>query len=547
MAWFRGPGRGRSGYGAGRVAAATLLVATSLLSTGGVGAETLLRGRLNADILSLDPGTRRDENTDAVVLHMVEGLVAFREDGSIGPLLAEGWTVSEDGRTYRFTLRPGIQFHNGAPLKAEDVVWSLKRYLQPATRWRCRFEFGAGGITSIEAVNAPDPRTVEVTLGRATPFFLKILARPDCGGTGILHRDSVGPDGVFRAPIGTGPFMLKEWRRNQYVELERFDRYSALPGERDGNAGNRQALVDRVRFLIIPDGSAARAALLRGNLDVLDALSPSELAGVEGQPGVRLEINPTMDFYQLLLQTRDPLLSDVRLRQAIASAIDTGGLAKAVTWGTAPANNSPVPVVSPYHGTVQAALRAKNLTEARRLAAEAGYKGQPLTLITNRRYPQMFDSAVLIQAMAAEAGINLEIETLDWATQLDRYAKGDYQMMAFAYSARLDPSLNFGSIIGEKAKDARKVWDTPAARDLLSRSVDTADPAERQRIFDEMHRQFMADVPAVNLFNSSRIAAVRLNVTGYKGWPAAQQRLWGVGLAPDKPVGTHAAVKDGPA
>ncbi|MBP7338680.1 ABC transporter substrate-binding protein [Niveispirillum sp.] len=525
---------------------AVLAMALSALVTYGAGAQTVLRGRLNADILSLDPGVRRDENTDAVVLHLVEGLVAFREDGSIGPLLAQSWTVSDDGRTYRFALRPGILFHNGATLTADDVVWSLKRYLAPATRWRCRFEFGAGGITGIEDIAAPDPGTVLVTLSRATPFFLKILARPDCGGAGILHRDSWGADGALITPIGTGPFRLGEWRRNQFIELDRFDRYAALPGDRDGNAGNRQALVDKVRFLIIPDGSAARAALLRGNLDVLDALSPAEVAGVQGQPGIRVEINPTMDFYELLFQTHDPLLSDVRMRRAIALAIDTAGLTRAVTWGTARANASPVPVVSPYYGPVEAQPRPKDVAEARRLTAEAGYTGQPIRLITNRRYPQMFDSAVLIQAMAAEAGINVEIETLDWATQLDRYAKGDYQMMAFAFSARLDPSLNFGSIIGDKAKDPRKVWDTPAARDLLRQSIDEAEPAQRQQIFDELHRQFMADVPAVILFNTSRIAAVRQNVTGYKGWPAAQQRLWGVGLEPpDRPRAN--AAKDGPA
>jgi peptide/nickel transport system substrate-binding protein len=495
-----------------------------------VAAETVLRARLNADILSLDPGARRDENTDAVILHLVEGLVASREDGSVGPMLASGWTVSPDGRTYTFALRQGVTFHNGAPLTSAEVVWSLKRYLDPKTRWRCRFEFGDEGITQIESILAPDPRTVVVRLSKPAPMFLKTLARGDCGGTGIMHPDSVGPDGAIRRLIGTGPFEVSSWKRNQFIELARFARYASLPGPRDGNTGGKRALVDKVRFLVIPDGSAARAALLRGNLDVLDALSPTELAGVRGKKGVRLEINPTMDLYTVLFQTKDPVIGDARLRRAIALSIDTAGLAKAVTWDTAKGNNSPVPRVSPFYGPVLAAPRRVDIAEARRLAKAAGYRGQPIRLVTNRRYPQCFDAAVLIQAMAAQAGINIQIDTLDWATQLDRYTTGEYQAMVEPFSARLDPSLSFGVLIGDKAKDPRKAWSTPRARELLKRSMQVEGQADRQAAFNDLQRAFMEDTPAIALFSSSRIAAVRQNVTGYKGWPAAQQRLWGVGL-----------------
>lgn len=506
------------------------VLAVCLGLAGAARAETVLRARLNADILSLDPGARRDENTDAVILHVVEGLVASREDGSIGPMLASRWTVSPDGRTYTFALRRGVTFQNGAPLTSAEVVWSLKRYLDPKTRWRCRFEFGDEGIARIESITAPDPGTVVIRLSRPAPMFLKTLARNDCGGTGILHPDSVGSDGAIRRLIGTGPFEVSTWKRNQFIELSRFARYAALPGPRDGNTGGKHALVDKVRFLIIPDGSAARAALLRGSLDVLDALSPTELAGVRGKPGVRLEINPTMDLYAVLFQTQDPVLGDARLRRAIALSIDTAGLAKAVTWGTAKGNTSPVPLVSPFFGPVQASQRRVDLAEARRLAKAAGYKGQPIRLVTNRRYPQCFDAAVLIQAMAAQAGINIQIDTLDWASQLDRYATGQYQAMVLPFSARLDPSLNFGLLIGDKAKDPRKAWSTPQARALLRRSMEVERRADRQAAFDDLQRAFMEDTPAIVLFSSSRIAAVRRNVTGYKGWPAAQQRLWGVGL-----------------
>lgn len=493
-------------------------------------AETTLRSRLNADILTTEPADRRDENTDGVLLHVVEGLVASRDDGSVAPLLASGWTVSPDGTAYTFTLRPDVKFHNGAPLTSAEVIWTLKRYFRPGSHWRCKLDFSDEGIGKLVSLDAPDAHTVVITMDRPAPLLLKILSRTDCTGTGILHPDSVGPDGAWRAPIGTGPFKIGEWRRNQSVELIKFDDYAALPGPTDGYVGDKTALVDRIRFLVIPDGSAAVAALLRGSLDILDNLSPTELGTVRDKPGVRLDVAPTMDFNAFLFQVTDPVLSDARLRRAIALTIDTAGLTKAITWNTSVPNNSPVATTSPFYGPVERDLRKPDLAEARRLAHEAGYDGRPIKLITNHRYPQLFDMAVLVQAMARRAGINLEIETLDWAGQLARYGSGNYQMMALTFSARLDPSLLFNVLIGDKARDPRKVWSTPEARDMLRRSMETDDATARQAVFDDMHRAFMDFVPAIVLFNTSRITAMHDNVTGYHGWAGAQQRLWGVAL-----------------
>ncbi|HEX3367448.1 ABC transporter substrate-binding protein [Phenylobacterium sp.] len=493
-------------------------------------APSLLRARLNADILSSDPGTRRDENTDAVLLHVVEGLVAVREDTSIGPLLASRWTVAPDGKTYVFQLRPGIVFHNGAPLTSADVVWSLNRYLDPKTRWRCLSDLSKGGLAEVTAVTAHGPLTVSISLDRPAPLFLKTLARADCGGTGILQRASVDPHGAWVAPIGTGPFRFAAWKRNQYIELRRFDRYQARPGPPDGNTGGKTAAVDTVRFLVIPDGSAARAALLRGELDVLDNLNPVELAALRGKSGVRIQSAPSDDLYALLLQTRDPLLRDPRFRRALAISLDTAALTRAITRGEGRPDSGPVPSPSPFYGPVESAPIRPDLAQARRLLTACGYRGQAIKLATNQRYPLMFDSAVVIQAMAKQAGINFEIETLDWATQLARYAAGDYQAMTFGYSARLDPSLTFASLIGDKAKDPRKVWDTPAARRLLDRSMAEADPVRRQAVFDDLTRAWRQDTPSVVLFNSGRITALRSTVSGYRSWPAQQQRLWGVAV-----------------
>ncbi len=500
------------------------------LMAGPAAAETVLRGRLNADILAMDPAGVRDGNTDAIQAHLFEGLVAFREDGSVGPLLANGWTVSADGKTYTFALRQSVVFHNGDRLTSADVVWSLKRYLGAGKKWRCGSDLGPGGVAAIKTISAPDDFTVKVELDHAAPMFLKTLARPDCGGTGIMSPASVGPDGAWLKPVGTGPFMLKTWKRNQYIDLLRFPQYASLPGPRDGLTGGKQVGVDRVRILIIPDSTAALGAVLSGGIDVLDEVSSQDQETVRMSKSVTLGQSPVMDTYTILMQTRDPLLSDVRLRRAIAMSIDSVGLARTVTHGTALANRSPVPRSSAFFGPVEARMPPADLAEARRLVKASGYKGQPITIVTNHRYPEHFDSAVIVHAMARQIGLNVHIETVDWATEVERYSTGNYQLMAFAFSARLDPSLNFGLFVGDKQSDPRKVWDSPAARTLLREATEAADTVARQKAFDALHEAFVADTPAIVLYNSTRVYAVRKNVTGYKAWVADIPRFWGVGF-----------------
>ncbi|MGH8270532.1 MAG: ABC transporter substrate-binding protein, partial [Steroidobacteraceae bacterium] len=203
---------------------------------------------------------------------------------------------------------------------------------------------------------------------------------------------------------------------------------------------------------------------------------------------------------------------------------------KAITWGTAAPDDSAVPVTSPYHGPVEARLRAPNVPLARKRLATCGYRGEPITLMANHRYPMMFDAAVLVQAMAAQAGIHLSIDTMDWASQLSHYLDGSYQAMVFAFSSKLDPSLNFLQLIGSKASDPRKVWDTARARSLLAASMAIGDRSVRQQYFDRLTTALLEDVPAIILFNSTRIAAVRPDVTGFAEWPAGEPRYWNVAL-----------------
>jgi peptide/nickel transport system substrate-binding protein len=490
--------------------------------------DSVLRVRLAADIRSTDPGTNRDDNTDAVVLHTVEGLVALREDTSIGPMLASDIAVSSDGLRYTFTLRAGVRFHDGAPLTAADVVWSWHRYLDPRTGWRCLPEFDGRGMTKLLSVEAVNARTVVFRFERAAPLILATMARTDCGGSGIMHKTSVGADGKWIAPVGTGPYKFGEWKRGQYVDLVRYDGYASLPGGRDGYTGGKQALAGKLRFMVIPDEVAGKTALYSGAIDVFPEARPIDVDEIRKNPRTKIEVAPSMDMFALLFQTRDPLLRDVRIRRALALSLDTPGIAATVTEGSSKRNNSVIPASSPYYDAVQATGFTRDIPQARKLLAQAGYHGEPIKLIANKRHSESFDTAVLVQAMAAEAGIIIDIEVLDWATQLDRYTKGKYQSMAFIYSARLDPSLSYEMVSGPKATEPRKVWDDPDVQAKLALSIRLSERVRRQAVFDELHRKMLNDVPLIVLFNGADAVGLRKNVIGFKSWAPAKPRLWNV-------------------
>ncbi len=511
-----------------RTATATALAAALLCGGVQIAEASTLRIQLRADIRSINPGVNRDANTDGVVLQMVEGLVAYGEDALPKPLLAEKVEISPDGRSYTFTLRQGVKFHNGAPLTAADVLWSWNRYMDPKTDWRCLSEFDGRGLVKVETVTAPDDKTVVFQLDKPSALFLSSLARTDCAMTGILHKDSLKADGSFDKPIGTGPFKLGEWKRGEYIKLDRFADYASLPGKIDGMTGAKKPLVDEVRFVVIPDNATAKAALLRGDIDVVPDIANSDIAELKKNDKVKTSVITSMSLVGLIIQTRDPLLQNVKLRQAIAAAIDVKELVATITDGLGTPNNSIIPMLSAYYGAAQKEGWAYDPAAARKRLAEAGYKGEKIVMLANKRYPESFDAAVVAQQMLKAVGLNVEIEVLEWATQLDRYTKGNYQMQAFPYSGRMDPALSYESMTGPKDKQPRKLWDNPEVQALLDKSMVVNDRAGRQAIFDTLHRRFLAEVPMVMLYNGIVGGAMSAKTQGYVSTVSSLPRAWEV-------------------
>src|SRR5690606_15557118 len=271
--------------------------------------------RINADMRATD-GLNRDANTDTILHHIFETLVGFRDDLTIGPVLAESWEISDDGRTYTFTLRDGATFHNGDPVTSQDVKWNWDRRVAAGEEWFCNPFFDGSQGLKVEAVETPDDRTVVFRINEPNALFLAQLANVQCNGW-IASPDNVDGDGnwIADSAIGSGSFKLKEWQKGQYVTLEPYEKYLPLEEEARGPAGDRSAYVDEVRFRVIPDTSAAETALFAGEIDVLPGLEASRIEEAERQ-GVEVMSTPGLSWTPILIQTEDELMSDVRVRQA---------------------------------------------------------------------------------------------------------------------------------------------------------------------------------------------------------------------------------------
>lgn len=511
---------------------AAVFGATTPAAPAATQASDALRVAINSDIRGLEPGVNRDDNTDSVIHHIVESLVAYRADLSIAPQIADSWLVSDEGRTYTFRLRPGLAFHNGAPVTSAEVKWSWNRYLRPGSEWVCRnwFDGSAGteeGGVKVLSIDTPDPITVVFRLDRASALFLPQLASVQCPGA-ILHPESVDATGNWVKPVATGPYRLSQWRRGEYVELQRFRGYVPREEARSGYAGARIASFERIRFIIVPEAVSALAALRAGSIDVIPNVAADALPDLEHTPNVRIHDQALLNWTVLLVNTNDPVLSDVRVRRALGHAIGRNEIVQANTGGRSRVNSSAVPVASEYHTSLHDIWYAYDPQRARELLRIAGYSGEPVRIQTNRRYKNMFDNAVVIQAMLQAAGMNAQLEVMDWATQLAYYQAGKFQLSSFSYSVLTDPALRYAKLIGNKSERATVQWDDPIARKLLGNLLLQTADEERSRTMEQLHRRMVERVPIIGLYNGDSAMVARAELRDLAAWPAGTLVLWGV-------------------
>ncbi|MGF6239532.1 peptide/nickel transport system substrate-binding protein [Paraburkholderia sp. GAS38] len=505
-------------------ASAAFASASSIEPASGQAAAHEIRVAEGEDTPTSMPGNvARNTATDNILGNVVESLVALRADLSVGPMLADSWDITADGKTYTFHLRHGVLFHNGAPVTSAEVKWSFQYLMKRSSGFECRSVFDGNRGVKVLAVRTPDPYTVVFELDRPYALFLKQMVDPRCP-LAVLHPSSVDSAGQWLKPVATGPFVFADWKRGQYVLLKPFPQYRPRTEPPSGLAGAKVAHAD-VRFVVIPDEAAQKSALAAGQID---AMTISENSLLPPDPRWHLVDGPSADPAVLLMQTRDPLLSDVHMRRAIALALDLPGIVNAVTDGHARYNPSLVPDANELFSPVDASGYTQNLPEVKRLLAQAGYHGQTLKLETSRRFEHMYTLAVYVQSLLTKAGIRTELDIVEWGKQVSDFRAGRFQMMSFGYSARIDPALMFGDVLGDKSKTPMAQWENPAALDLLHSLQGVTDDATRKHTFERLHQMMLADTPLLGMYYTPDLLLVSSRLHGLTSWPMRRIRLFNV-------------------
>lgn len=450
----------------------SLVLLSLALALPAAAARDTVRVGLQLEPPNLDPTSGAATATDEVAYATIfEGLVRIGADGTIQPWLSSGWTVSDDGLSYLFDLRPGVRFQDGSALTADDVVFSLTRAIAPDSS-----NAQAQALRSIRAVTATGPLQVRLDLAERNSNLLTLLSLGDA----VIVPRAASAD-LATKPVGTGPFRLADWRRGDAIILERVDGYWGRP-----------PALARVVFRFIADPNAAYAAMRAGDLDIFpDFPAPEVLGDLASDPHLQPAIKPSEGEVILSLNQRRGPLSDIRVRRAISHAIDRQAIIDGAMYGYGTPIGSHFPPQNP-DAVDLTGVYPHDIATARRLLAEAGYPGGlDLTLkLPPPSYARR--SGEVVAAQLAQAGIRVTIRNVEWAAWLDEvYKRHDFDMTIVDHAEPYDYEIygRTGYYFG---------YESPAYRALLADLKAAPDAAARHDILGALQRRITED--AVNGF-----------------------------------------------
>ena len=436
----------------------------------------------------LDPTTAAAASIGEIVhYNVLETLVKIREDGSLTPLLAESWTVSPDVRTFTFKLRPGVRFHNGEPFDAATVKFTLERAADPKSTNKDKANF-----TAIESIQTPDAGTVVVRLKAPNPDFLfhmglstAVMVEPRSAATNATQ------------PVGTGPYRIENWIKGSSLTLARWDGYRDVGRIR----------MARVNWRFISDPAAQIAAMLAGDVDAFPRITGKAVPVFKSDPRFVVTVGGSRAKTILAINNRKKPLDDVRVRRAIAAAIDRAAVIEGAADGFgAPIGSHYVPGAVGYVDTT--GVNAHDPARARALLAEAGVKA-PLELSLKLPPPPYArQGGEVIAAQLAKVGIVAKIENVEWAQWLSGvYTNKNYDLTIISHVEPLD--------LGNYAKD-NYYWnyESPKFRALFSRISATGDDAERARLLGEAQRLIAQESPNVFLYQPQWVSVANAKLKG---------------------------------
>ncbi|MDI7249419.1 MAG: ABC transporter substrate-binding protein [Bacillota bacterium] len=478
---------------------------------------TLVIG-IGADATLLDPISVMNNESGFVMSCIYDRLVHYKPGTTeVVPGLAEKWDVSPDGKVYTFYLRKGVKFHDGTPFDAQAYVKELDRILNPDNPHYYKKQagihsFAEGTFGLIEKYEATDQYTVRLTLKEPFAPFLANLGMVWSGVVSPAAVEKYG-FGVSKHPVGTGPFVFKEWVPNDHITLEANKDYW----------GGRPYL-DKIVFRIIPENSVRLLKLQSNEIQLVADVNPEDVPRIKQDANLTLYEQPGLTINGVRLPCTVPPFTDKRVRQALNYALDKEELNRTLYQGLAVTMKSPLPPVNwGYNDALQG--YPYDPEKAKALLAEAGYpQGFETTLLTypnprgyNPVGPRL---AVAVQEALAKIGVKARIEQLEWGSFLQTARSGKYRGMALGgwSGDNGDPDnflyelfSSFTIPVGNTAQYTNKDLD-----EILVKARQTTDPKQREELYRQAQAVIMDDAPWIFVNHTKQVRASRANVKGFQ-------------------------------
>lgn len=477
-----------------------------------------LRVGFTQDALTLDPANHRNRETQTVIRNIHDGLMARSPDMQVVPEIAESMRVV-DAATYEFRIRQGIRFHSGDPLTAEDVKFSLDRLTRQGAM---------GGQTSprrdllgpLESTTILDDGTVRLRLSQPWAPMVGIIPAQEI--VNRRHVERVGQEGMQTRTDGCGPFRLVDWRRGEAVIMERFaDYYGGSPGIPPVGP----AQVDRVIFRVLPENASRVAALLAGEVDIINDLPPSAIRQVEASRNAQvMRVNGTRTFF-VSMNVAKPPFNDVRVRRALNHALDKAVIISRVLAGTATPLRG---VMSPDSFAFNADLPDYrfDLDRARALLADAGVpQGFEMVIDTTGATREVAEA---IAALLSRTGLRVRTQMWEGAvinpTWMSAERRRDRDMYLSSWgNASLDPSDIMLPTLRSGGRGNSSGFSNAEVDRLLDAAEVEPDQGRRREMYGRAQRIVSEEAPWIFLWLPQDLYGVSRRIEGWR--PQADSRI----------------------
>ncbi|PDT90340.1 ABC transporter substrate-binding protein [Bradyrhizobium sp. Y36] len=496
-----------------RLAILASAVLTSLV--GAVQAQTTLRIGIAEDPDILDPSIGRTYVGRIVFSAFCDKLFDIDEKLNIVPQLALSHETSADGKEMTIKLRPGVKFHDGEPLDAEAAKFSIERHMTLPTSFR------KSELASVDHVEVVDPLTIKLVL--KTPYSPLIAQLTDRSGMMVSPKAAKEAGDKFGLhPVCAGPYKFVERVQQDRMVFEKFADY--------WNKDNIH--IDRVVFLPIVDATVRLANLKSGGLDLIERVLATDIKDVRADSRLVLSTAPELGYLGLTVnigndKSKGPLSQSAKVRQALDLSIDREALNQVVFNGEFTPGNQ---WVSPTHPYYQKAfpVRGRDIAKAKALLKEAGVT-TPVTV--DYMIPKGAENeavAQVVQSMAAEAGFDIKIRAVEFATTFKQAQAGEFQIFQINWSGRIDPDGNSYIFMRSKAPQNDGGYSNPDADKLMEDGRMTANVAERKAIYEKLTKILLDDLPIIYIYHRTLLIAHTTKLQGYKQMPDGLVRVVGL-------------------